>query len=188
MIRINLIQVREVKRRLGLRRQMQVASVLLIAAIGLGGWLFYAQGQTRRARQYELRDIEAELKSLEKIIEEVAWFEEQTKLLQRKIESIQALKTNQRIPAPYLEEISRRLPEQVWLEALQETGATVRIRGKSLNGNPGVADFMKSIEQSPLFGTAGLIESISETIQDRTVMSFTITVPMIMPKKEQATS
>jgi Tfp pilus assembly protein PilN len=188
MIRINLIQVREVKRRLGMRRQMQVACVLLIAALGVGGWVFYTQGQARRAREYELRDIEAELKSLEKIIEEVAQFEEQTALLQRQLESIQTLKINQRIPAPYLEEISRRLPEQVWLEALQETSATVKIRGKSLNGNPGVADFMKSIEQSPLFGTAGLIESRSEIIQDRTVMSFTITVPMILPKKEQATS
>ncbi len=188
MIRINLLQAREVRQRLELRRQIQVACVLLVLGLGLGGWIFYHQGQTRQARERELRQIEAELKSLEKILEEVKAFEEQTALLQRKLDAIEAIKASQRFPAPYLDEISRRLPEQVWLVALQETGNTMKISGKSLNGNPGVADFMKNIERSPLFGTAGLIESVSETIRDRQVMSFTITVPIIIPKKPRATS
>jgi Tfp pilus assembly protein PilN len=79
------------------------------------------------------------------------------------------------------------LPEQVWLEAIQETGPTLKITGKSLNGNPGVADFMKNIERSPFFGTAGLVESKSEMLLNRPVMTFTITVPVV-PKKTQAAS
>jgi hypothetical protein len=46
---------------------------------------------------------------------------------------------------------------------------------------------MKNIERSPFFGTAGLVESKSETLQNRPVMSFTITVPVV-PKKKQAES
>jgi Tfp pilus assembly protein PilN len=188
MIRINLLLVREVERRLELRRQIQVACVLVVMALGLGVWVFYTQGQTRQARERELQQLEAELKSLEKIIKEVRQFKKQSALLQRKIEAIETIKANQRVPAPYLDEISRRLPDQVWLVAIRETGTNMRISGKSLNGNPGVADFMKSIERSPLFGTAGLIEAKSETIQDRQVMAFTIVVPLISPKKAQATS
>jgi type IV pilus assembly protein PilN len=188
MIRINLLLVREVKRRLELRRQVQVACLLLIVALGFGAWGFYTQGQTRKARERELRQIEAELKSLEKIIKEVKQFESKTALLQRKIEAVEDIKSNRTLPAPYLDELSRRLPEQVWLVAVQENGTSMKISGKSLNGNPGVADFMKNIELSPLFGTAGLIESKSEKVQDRQVMSFTITVPILKPKKEQATS
>jgi hypothetical protein len=56
-----------------------------------------------------------------------------------------------------------------------------------LNGNPGVADFMKNIERSPFFGTAGLVESKSEMLLNRPVMTFTITVPVV-PKKTQAAS
>lgn len=188
MIRINLLLVREVKRRLELRRQIQVACVFLVLTVGAGVWGFYQQGQIRRARQDKLVQLEKELKSLEKILKEVADFKEQSALLQRKIKAIEAIKTSQRVPAPYLDEISRRLPEQVWLVGLQETGTGMKISGKSLNGNPGVADFMKNIERSPLFGTAGLIEAKAEVIRDRQVMSFTITVPLILPKKEQATS
>jgi hypothetical protein len=40
MIRINLLLVREVKQRLELRRQLQVACGLLIIAVGIGGWVF----------------------------------------------------------------------------------------------------------------------------------------------------
>ena len=189
MIRINLLLVREVKRRIELRRQIQVACVVLILALLGGAWTFYTQGQTRRARQARLLDIERELKSLEKILKEVKQFEERTALLQRKIDTIGDIKKNRRLPAPYLDELSRRLPDQIWLVAVQEEGGNrIKISGRSLNGNPGVADFMKNIERSPLFGTAGLIESKSETVRDRSVMSFTITVPLLTPKKEQATS
>jgi type IV pilus assembly protein PilN len=188
MIRINLLLVREVKRRLELRQQLQVACLLLIVAVGFGGWLFYTQAQTRAARAHELEQLKAELKSLEKVIKEVEQFQKQTALLEKKIGVVGDLKANQRLPAPLLDEISRRLPEQVWLEAIQDAGTSVKISGKSLNGNPGVADFMKNIEGSPFFGTAGLVESKSETFREQQVMSFTITVPIIMPQKKPATS
>src|SRR5919109_3040366 len=149
MIRINLFVVREVKHRLELRRQMQVACLLLIVAVGFGAWLFYTQAQTRTARAHELEQLQAELKSLEKIIKEVEQFQKHAALLEKKISVVNDLKTNQRLPAPLLDEISRRLPEQVWLEAIQDSGTSVKITGKSLNGNPGVADFMKNIQHSP---------------------------------------
>jgi Tfp pilus assembly protein PilN len=187
MIRINLLLVREVKQRLELRRQLQVACGCLIVALGVGGWLFYKQGQTRLARLHELDQLQAELKALDKIVKEVEQFEKQARLLEKKHDVIGDLQAGKRIPAPLLDEISRRLPEQVWLEVIQETGPALKISGKSLNGNPGVADFMKNIERSPFFGTAGLVESKSETLQNRPVMSFTITVPVV-PKKKQAES
>jgi Tfp pilus assembly protein PilN len=192
MIRINLLQVQEVKRRLEVRRQMQVAVLVVLLAIGLGAWLSYNQGQTRRMRERELQLVEAEIASLKQVIAEVREFESRKALLQRKLDAIKTIKANQRLPAPYLDEISRRLPKQIWLESLKENNSIMTIKGKSLNGNPGVADFMKSIERSPLFGAPGLIESIAETVQNRRVISFTVTVPMLNPKqereKEQATS
>jgi type IV pilus assembly protein PilN len=192
MIRINLLQVHEVKRRLEVRRQMQVAALVVLLAIGGGVWLSYQQEQTRQMRERELQLLETEIASLKKVIAEVREFESRKALLQRKLDAIKTIKASQRFPAPYLDEISRRLPEQIWLESLKESNSIMTIKGKSLNGNPGVADFMKSIERSPLFGAPGLIESIAETLHERRVISFTVTVPMINPKqerqKEQATS
>lgn len=187
MIRINLLFVPEVRRRLELQSQLRVACGVLILAVCSCVWLFFTQMQTHGARVRELAQVEADIKALQPIVNEVEEFQKQARLLQRKVDVISGLKTTQRYPAPLLDEISRRLPEQVWLEALQEVGASVKISGKSLNGNPGVADFMKNIERSPYFGTAGLVESKSEPLLDRQVMSFTITVP-ILAKKKQTTS
>jgi len=84
--------------------------------------------------------------------------------------------------------LSRSLPEQVWVISIQEQGQDIRITGKSLNGNIGIATFMENMGSSPLFGTAELIESKTELFLDRQVVSFTLTVPFEKPKSEQATS
>lgn len=188
MIRINLLSARVVRHQAVLRQQLMVAAALLLLTVGGGGWLFYVQGQERQARTRELEQMQAELKSLEKIVKEVEQFQKQVGFLEKKVEVIANLKASQRFPASWLDEISRQLPEQVWLEAIQESGTGLQIRGKSLNGNPAVADFMKNMERSPLFGVAGLVESKSENFQDRQVMSFTITVPLASPQKKPATS
>jgi type IV pilus assembly protein PilN len=171
-----------------LRSQLQVAAAALVVLVCGAGWLFYTQGQTREAHARELEQLQAELKSLEKIVKEVEQFQKQAALLEKKVEVIGNLKTGRRLPAPWLEELSRHLPEQVWLESIQESGTGLQIRGKSLNGNPGVADFMKNLESSSFFGAAGLVESKSETVQEREVMAFTITVPIVAPQKKPATS
>lgn len=185
MIRINLLQAHEMERRLEVRRQLRVAFLVMLVAVGIGVWFSYAQVQTRQARERELRLLEAEIESLKQVIAEVEAFEARKAELQRKLTAIKSVQTSQRSPAPYLDEVSRRLPEQIWLESLQENNSIMTIKGKSLNGNPGVADFMKSLERSPLFGAPGLIESVAATVLNRRVISFTVTVPIVDPQQER---
>jgi Tfp pilus assembly protein PilN len=186
MIRINLLQDQGHKNSRDLKQQIAVACVLLIATVAFCGWTSFELTRKLNAKQSELRRVEAQLKELDKIVKEVEEFEAQVDLVQRKIDAVHMAKSAQRVPARYLDEISLRLPEQVWLVALQESGLRMRISGKSLNGDPGVADFMTNIGQSPLFGTASLVESKAETIDDHQVKSFTITVPLVALEKEQA--
>jgi type IV pilus assembly protein PilN len=186
MIRINLLQDRGHQNSRELKQQIAIACVLLIATVAFCGWTSFELNQQLNAKQNELRRVEAQLKELDKIVKEVEEFEAQVGLVQRKIDAVQMAKNSQRVPARYLDEISQSLPEQVWLVALQESGLRMRISGKSLNGDPGVADFMTNIGQSPLFGTAELVESKAEIIDDHQVKSFTITVPLVALEKEQA--
>jgi Tfp pilus assembly protein PilN len=186
MIRINLLQDQGHKNSRELKQQIAVACLLVIATVAFCGWTSLELNQKLNAKQRELRQIETQLKALDKVVKEVEEYEAQVDLVQRKIDAVQMAKNSQRVPARYLDEISRRLPDQVWLVALQESGLRMRISGKSLNGDPGVADFMTNIEQSPLFGTASLVESKAETIDDHQVKSFTITVPLIALEKAKA--
>ena len=58
MIRINLLPAREARRRLALRQQLQVATLVLLAVIGTGVWAYNAQNTELEARQQELAVVE----------------------------------------------------------------------------------------------------------------------------------
>jgi type IV pilus assembly protein PilN len=188
MIRINLLPAREAKRRVELRNQLQVAILLLVLAVAAGVWLTYTQNQTKAARVAELRRIEAEIASLDRLVKEVNAFQRRKELLHKQVEVITALRTNQQRPAPVLDALSDSLPEQVWLLKVNEAGNSLQITGNSLNGMVGIAAFMDNLERSPWFGNAELIESKSDALAERTVVSFTLTVPITAPKPAPVTS
>jgi Tfp pilus assembly protein PilN len=188
MIRINLLPAHEVKQRFILRTQMAVAVLLVVVALVGCVWVAYLQGHDKSDRVAALSRVEAEIASLEHIVKEVEAFKIKRHQLQKQIEVVDGLKQNQHRPAPMLDALSRSLPEQVWIVSIQEKDEGIRITGKSLNGNVGIATFMENMGHSPWFGTAELVESKSEIFLNRTVVSFTLTVPIRNPKREQATS
>lgn len=188
MIRINLFPAREARRRIILRNQLQVA-VLLLLVLGVGlGWIAMHQGQQWADLAKQPEGIESEIVSLESLVKEVEAFQVRKEQLKKQIEVVTGLKQNQRRPALVLDALSQSLPEEVWLIKVQEQGSGVTISGKSLNGNVGIAALMENMGRSPWLGTAELVESKSEIFRDRPVVSFTLTVPIIMPQAKQTTT
>ena len=57
-----------------------------------------------------------------------------------------------------LDEISKALPDFVWLTSLDQTGAAVRFTGQS-NGLTAVADFISALQRSGWFPTVDLVSS-----------------------------
>ena len=51
MIRINLLPVREIRRRLAARRQLRLSLVLMVAAIAGGAWFYTVQNQELHERR-----------------------------------------------------------------------------------------------------------------------------------------
>jgi type IV pilus assembly protein PilN len=187
MIRINLLPAREVRRRVELRHQIQVAIVAVLAVVGGGVWAYTTQNSELEARQRELAVIEEEIKRLEEIIKEVQKFEAKKAQMEKKVGAIEDIKLKQSRPARLLEEISRSLPDQMWLLAIKDAGGALQITGKSFD-NVGIAAFMENLERSPSFGTVELIESKSELLQGRQVVAFTVVARIAVSKKKEATS
>jgi len=182
MIRINLLSAREARLRLALRRQLQVAVIAVVAAIGGGVWGYMAQNSDLEAHRQELARIEEEIKRLEEVIKEVHLFEMKQAVLDKKVGAIEDIKTTQRRPARVLADISRSLPEQMWLVSIKETAAGIQISGKSFD-NVGIAAFMENLERAPSFGNVELVESKSELLQGRQVLAFTVVARVKAAKK-----
>jgi type IV pilus assembly protein PilN len=187
MIRINLLPAREARRRVELRRQVQVAIVAVLAAVGGGVWGYTLQNNSLEARQQELAGIEEEIKRLEAVIKEVQKFETKKVLLDKKVGAIEDIKIKQRRPARLLDEISRSLPEQMWLVSVREAGGGLQISGKSFD-NVGIAAFMENLERSSSFGNVELVESKSELLQGKQVVAFTVVAHIAVSQKKEATS
>jgi type IV pilus assembly protein PilN len=129
-------------------------NLLFAAGIALGVIYIVAMGLhltgKRRALDEEIGKARIEADRLKSIIEEVKGYETKKANLEEKINLINQLKTNQKGPVRLMDEISRALPDLVWLSSMDVTGNQITIRGKTLSPNA-VATYLENLKKSPFF-------------------------------------
>ena len=156
MIRINLVGGERKKASrapvfdVGKRIALACALILVVAAGGIGGWWW---SLTREAEAVESEIVAAnqEVARLRPIIAEVSKFEARRQQLQQRVQLIEQLRKGQGVPVQLLDQVSRSLPEMLWLTSMQQTGADVTIEGRSTTlvalsdfvGNLGTNEFFK---------------------------------------------
>lgn len=173
MIHINLLPVRQLKKEALLRQQLYMfGAIIATVSIGVGAvWLMDRQAMARlEAKQAELR---ANLDRLKPIVDEVNTLERREKLLNARIETIQRLRSKQRGPVHVLDALSRNLPEQAWLETIDESAGVYKVAGYALT-NFAVADLLLNLERSKEFIGVDLISSEQAVIANREIKKFII--------------
>ncbi len=158
MIRINLLT--EAKAAAARRKAPLLPSgarlnyFLFFGGLGLGLLYVAVMGLTLVSRRSQLQDeiVKARLEAdrLKSIIEEVKEYEEKKNSLESKIQLINSLKTNQKGPVRLMDEISKALPDLVWLTALDVAGNQILMKGKTLSPNA-VATYLENLKKSPFF-------------------------------------
>lgn len=73
--------------------------------------------------------------------------EKKRKSFQDQVNLIERLKAEQAGPVRMLDEISRALPDFVWLTRLEQQGAALKISGEASNNNA-VADFLNNLQRA----------------------------------------
>jgi type IV pilus assembly protein PilN len=129
-------------------------NLLFLAGIAAGlvaiGVVGYARWNTRRQLDEEITKARLEADRLKSIIEEVKGYEDKKKNLEEKINLINQLKTNQKGPVRLMDEISKSLPDLVWLSGLEMSGNNIVMRGRTL-AIPAVATYVENLKRSPFF-------------------------------------
>jgi type IV pilus assembly protein PilN len=98
----------------------------------------------------EIARAQEEVARLRSIIEEVKGYEDKKASLEAKIQLINNLKTNQKGPVRLMDEVSRALPDLVWLSDLTVSGDQVSLKGRTLSPNA-VATYLENLKKSPFF-------------------------------------
>lgn len=102
-----------------------------------------------KKRQAELQAIKAQ----------VDLFLQKKRILDAKVKLIEQLKAQQSGPVHMLDEISKALPDFVWLTAADQTGPNVRLTGEA-SGLTSVADFISNLQRSGWFPKVDLVSSV----------------------------
>jgi len=130
--------------------------ILGAAALCLVGYLW--KSATISDLNKKITAAETKKKSLQAIEKQVQDFEKKKAELENKKGVLAKLKADQRAPVHMLDEISKALPDFVWLTALDETNGNVKIAGQAVSLSQ-VADFMTGLQRSGYFPTMELESS-----------------------------
>jgi type IV pilus assembly protein PilN len=181
MIKINLLA--EGKRPVAVRKARAAAPAAgaprnwaIFALVGLtlvgllvfGAWWWKLDRQIGRNDE-EIARAEEEVRQLEAIIREVEAFKRKKAELEHKIAVIEQLRANQRGPVRVMDEISRALPELLWLDRMEVGASNITLTGRAFNSNA-VANFMENLDRVPEFE-----EPVLRDLQERgPVYAYTI--------------
>lgn len=157
MIKINLLGVdRERAKRkassfqlIGQKLTIGCSLILVAAALVVGWWYWSLQRQSADLDQ-QIRDAEQETVRLRNVIQQVQQFEQRRVQLQQRVTLIEQLRKGQTGPVHLLDEVSRALPDTMWLMDLRQTGTDVTIEGRCTSLNA-LSDFVSGLEASNLF-------------------------------------
>jgi type IV pilus assembly protein PilN len=196
MIRINLLPVRELQKQAALRQQLYVfCAILGVVATGTA-MVWWLETRTIGHLEAEKSKIAAELERLKPIVDEVNALEKRETLLNARLETIQRLRRNQRGPVRVLDELSRNLPAEVWLQAIDEKDGVYHVTGYALT-NFAVADLLRNLQRSQELTAVDLVSSEQSVIAAQEIKKFVIqfqraggasqpTAPGVDPRKPDA--
>ena len=157
MIRINLLAPgREHAKRkapgLPLAQRVTIACSLILVGAGLGIlWWWWALDRQSTQLDADIAAAQRETARLKTLITQVETFEQQKQQLQQRVALIEELRQGQSIPVHLLDQLSRALPDMLWLTDLkQDTGGDLTLEGRCATLTA-LSDFVGNLEQSTYF-------------------------------------
>ena len=200
MIRINLLSVDKpaaatassgprFSLNIGEKAGPMAAMLILAGCFGYIALDYMSVQQEESRLKDELSSARAEKARLQPILREVERFDAQKKDLQQRVNLIEELRQNQVGPVHMLDQISRSLPDRLWLVDMKQNGNEVTIDGKTSTLSS-LADFVANLEASGYFSSrpVEITNSEEEKANDSDLIKFTVKATFEMPGAKKATA
>jgi type IV pilus assembly protein PilN len=180
MVRINLLPHRQMaraerKHQLGLMTMLTVALGVVLVFMG------HQVMQTRLDSQADRnKRIQGAIDKLDIEIEEIKGLKEEIKTMLDKKQVVENLQSNRSQAVVLLDEITRQLPEAVFLNSFKQNGNTITLQGYA-DSNGRVATLVRNLSTSRWLEAPALIEIHAAEINKQKMSNFTLTVKQKAP-------
>lgn len=123
---------------------------LLVAGVLIAFGYWFVENRKLADRDATVAARKADADRLESIIKDVERYQKQKDSLQKRIDLINQLKQNQKGPVHIMDQISKDLPDLVWLDRISINNGAISLGGRGLNPNA-VANFVENVKNDPYF-------------------------------------
>jgi len=147
MPRINLLPWREEERKKRQQDFMVALAGSIVAAIAVVGATFFVFSQMIDSQEARNQRLESEIAELEKSITEIDDLERQKERLLARMEIIEQLQRSRPEIVHLFDEVSRKLPEGVYLNGMRQNGVSVELQGVAQSSTR-VSALMRQADES----------------------------------------
>ena len=185
MIHINLLPVRQIKKKLKARKQVFGLGITLLAVLVLLGFAALILGFKVDELKNSIASLTKEKAKYQTTINQIEQLKKDQALLETKLNTISQLKKGSQLTVRVMDELANVVPSnRLWLNSMSFNGTILRISGIALD-NATIADFMEAVVTSPFFATAELSGTSSTGYQGRQLKSFSLTINVVNADYQQ---
>lgn len=184
MLQINLLPIRQLKKRARAQNQFSgmifLLFLVLAALVGTG----YLQAQKISNLNSEISALEKERDSYSATLAEIAKLKKQREEFERKTEIIKKLKVDSSLTVRVLDEVANRVDnERMWLSSLHQQDNSLSLSGIALD-NQTIAQFMDNLKASPFVQDVSLSNSSLKMFSGRNLKSFSLRCRVAQPNND----
>lgn len=178
MIRINLLPYRAARRQEQILQHIAVALGAIGLVIVLSLILHLVATSQLSDLQNEYGNLRAQNVALQKKIGKIRNLDNLRKDVEKKLQLVDRLQAGRFRSLKTLHDLARVIPENVWLTKVDNAGDEIKLSGLG-ESNKAVANFMRALDQSPLFSNVRLQVISRTTVENVPVRNFDLSLSRV---------
>ncbi len=155
------------------RKSSTPSLVVLLTVVAVAAVTLTVQRSLAREQRL-LRLAEEDKRKLINVLTKLEQLEFQKSVVEKKIGLINLLKAQREIAVRTMDEMSKGLPEWVWLNEVSYENQLLRIKGRAIS-NILIAEYIANLEKSDILGQVNLIEITQRTQRNEQFLEFILT-------------
>lgn len=190
MLKINLLPIRQLKKRAKAKKQLFGMLFLFLLILALLAAVGVLQAKNIKVLGESVASLTKDKDSYSPILKKIAKLKKAKIEIERKTGVINKLKADSSLTVRVIDEVANRVDKnRVWLNTLSQQGSTLRLTGIALD-NQTVAQFMDKLKASPFVRTVTLTSSSLKKVSGRDLKAFSLYCNVAQPiqKKQPETA